>query len=344
MRDSSTTQRFGALVISAALASSACNRSEPGVESAGPQANTTPTTTVAAATASSTETSTSAAAAVPTIDNSQTTLPKPDEGPVPTSAAELAAALTAAENAIRRSDLDPSLTAAWGRRQQQLYQILAANPVWVDEVLGSVAPPIGEAAALNWEAGQELDALLDSSELLATLPAWRVLEPRPAEELIGYYQEAEETTGVPWEVLAAINLIETRMGRINGVSTAGALGPMQFLPSTWEECCSGDPTDDGDAIRGAAKYLIDRGGAKDLDRALFGYNNSDHYVGAVQAYAAVLALDQAAYAGYHAWEVYFLSTAGLVRLPIGYEQHDSVDAATWIEANPDGLVKLTPSS
>ena len=60
--------------------------------------------------------------------------------------------------------------------------------------------------------------------------------------LLGHYAEAEQLTGIPWYWLAAIHLQETRMGRIEGVSTAGAVGPMQFLPTTWARCCVGDPT------------------------------------------------------------------------------------------------------
>ena len=62
----------------------------------------------------------------------------------------------------------------------------------------------------------------------------------------------------------AINLAETRMGRIVGVSSAGAVGPMQFLPATWESCCVGDPTDAHDAILGAATYLAANDARKSL--------------------------------------------------------------------------------
>ena len=49
------------------------------------------------------------------------------------------------------------------------------------------------------------------------------------------YRKAEAATGIPWEVLAAVNLVETGMGRIDGISVANAQGPMQFLPSTRAE-------------------------------------------------------------------------------------------------------------
>ena len=74
------------------------------------------------------------------------------------------------------------------------------------------------------------------------------------------YSEAELLTGIAWYWLASIHLQETRMGRIEGVSSAGAVGPMQFLPTTWEACCTGDPTVTRDAIIGAATYLAQSGG------------------------------------------------------------------------------------
>ena len=290
-------------------------------DNTGPDAPSVPTL------ASSTSTSTTEAPP-PTVPDDQ-----------PASAAELADALSAAELAVRNPDLDPELRAAWGKRQQWLYRILAVRPeAEVDTVLSTVDPEIATAVATNWQARVELNVLLLQHGIPAYLPAWRIVEPAPADELLAYYQDAGAATGVPWEVLAAINLVETRMGRIRGISTAGAVGPMQFLPTTWAECCEGDPTQDRDAIRGAAEYLIDRGAATDLDRAIWGYNNSDRYVAAVQAYASVLAENPEAYWGYHAWEVYYRSSAGLLRLPVGYEQVESIDAAQWWADNPQHRV------
>ena len=68
------------------------------------------------------------------------------------------------------------------------------------------------------------------SELADTLPAWRIVAPAPAEDLLRYYKRGERAFGIGWEYLAAINLVETGMGRIRGTSVAGAQGPMQFLP------------------------------------------------------------------------------------------------------------------
>ncbi|MEM9653689.1 MAG: lytic transglycosylase domain-containing protein [Actinomycetota bacterium] len=261
----------------------------------------------------------------------------PDRRPLPESAAAMVPALDAAELAVRDGGQTVADRAAWGRRQQSLYRHLANNPEWVPTVLAETDPAIRGAVELNWTARENLSLLLATETLHDELPAWRVEPPAPAEELIGYYKEAEEAWGIQWEFLAGINLIETRMGRIQGVSSAGAIGPMQFLPTTWAECCDGDPTTPQDAIIGAAKYLTIRGGPENMDRAIWGYNNSDYYVNAVTAYANVLMADEQAYHGYHAWEIYFLSTEGLLRIPVGYEQLEPVPAADWLADNPDAL-------
>ena len=91
-----------------------------------------------------------------------------------------------------------------------------------------------------------------------------------------------------WEVLAAINEIETDYGRNLNVSTAGAVGWMQFLPSTWK-MYGVDANDDGrkdpynpvDAIFAAARYLKAAGADQDVRRAIFAYNHADWYVESV---------------------------------------------------------------
>ncbi len=75
------------------------------------------------------------------------------------------------------------------------------------------------------------------------------------------------------------------MGRIVGTSSAGAVGPMQFLPATWARCCTGDPLLPRDAIIGAATYLSQNGGPADMPAALHEYNPNDSYVATVTAFA-----------------------------------------------------------
>ena len=168
-----------------------------------------------------------------------------------------------------------------------------------------------------------------------SLPAWRIVEPPAVDELLGDYHAAEAATGIAWYWLAAIHLQETRMGRIIGTSSAGAVGPMQFLPATWTRCCSGDPTVARDAIIGAAVYLAQNGGPTDMHRALHAYNPSDTYVATVTAFAENLRDDPLLYNAYHEWQVFYSSSAGAIRLPIGYNQAQSIDAGAYLADHPD---------
>jgi hypothetical protein len=130
-------------------------------------------------------------------------------------------------------------------------------------------------------------------------------------------------------------LVETRMGRIVGLSPSGAVGPMQFLPTTWTVCCEGDPADDHDAIRGAATYLVRRGGPADMRRAILGYNPNDAYLEMITRYAENLRTHPALYRGYHAWQVFVTTTSGPLRLPPGYEHPEPVPATDYIAAHPE---------
>ncbi len=151
------------------------------------------------------------------------------------------------------------------------------------------------------------------------LPKWRIVAPPPATELLGYYREAQRRTGVSWTYLAAIHLVETRMGRIRGVSTAGARGPMQFLPSTWDLYgAGGDITDPRDAILAAARLLKAKGAPGDMADALWHYNQSEKYVRAVSEYARTMQRSSSAYHAYWNWQVFYRHARGTYVLPVGY--------------------------
>src|SRR5205823_1888116 len=111
--------------------------------------------------------------------------------------------------------------------------------------------------------------------------------------LISIWQAAGNAYGIPWEVLAAINKVETDFGRNLGPSSAGAVGWMQFMPSTWARWgvdANGDgvadPDNPTDAIFSAARYLAACGGQFDVARAVYCYNHADWYVNDVLGLAA----------------------------------------------------------
>jgi hypothetical protein len=106
--------------------------------------------------------------------------------------------------------------------------------------------------------------------------------------LIPIYQAAGIEYDVPWQVLAAINEIETDYGRNLSVSTAGALGWMQFMPATWKMYGvdangdgKADPYNPVDAIFTAARYLNAAGASKNVGQAIFAYNHATWYVQSV---------------------------------------------------------------
>ncbi|HEY0228746.1 MAG TPA: lytic transglycosylase domain-containing protein, partial [Mycobacterium sp.] len=183
----------------------------------------------------------------------------------------------------------------------------------------------------NVDARRQLQSMSNPKD---TLPAWRIDPPTPADELMGDYHQAESETGVGWNYLAAINLVETRFGSIVGVSTAGAEGPMQFLPSTFASYGQGgDVHSPHDSIMAAGRYLAADGFANDHDHAIYGYNHAHAYVQAVDDYAALLA-DPAAFAGYYRWDVYYVTSAGDVLLPIGYAEASPIGVGDYLAAHP----------
>jgi murein DD-endopeptidase MepM/ murein hydrolase activator NlpD len=107
----------------------------------------------------------------------------------------------------------------------------------------------------------------------------------PLSTLHVLWQQAGSAYGIPWQVLASINKIESNFGQNMGPSSAGAVGWMQFMPSTWlrwgfdaDGDGIADPWNATDAIYAAARYLAAAGGQTDIARGVFAYNHADWYV------------------------------------------------------------------
>ncbi len=240
--------------------------------------------------------------------------------PAPTDPAELARMadeLAAAETVLHDPATPAADIPATARRQQAIYRAIAARPEALLAVLERIPAALRPPVEANVNAGVELRRLAGNPR--TELPPWRIIAPPPAAELEPHYQEAESRFGVPWEYLAAVHLVESRMGRIRGTSSAGAKGPMQFMQPTWDAYGEGgDINDPHDAILAAARYLQRNGAPGDMAKALWNYNHSDRYVRAVTLYAQQMEADPRAYLAYHAWQVYYIMTRGDVLLEEGY--------------------------
>lgn len=310
------------MLVALAVAGSACGGGDDSQHAARSDSTTTTTTDAVTTTEPPTPT-------VVTVDEPADTTPPPPAD----TASDLAERLVDAEATARDPDVPAARVAAAAFETQILYRQLARTPDWhaaVYDAVGDLRPTVEANVAARLEFRGMHSTLSD------TLPAWRIVEPAPPEKLLGHYREGEATFGVPWTILAAINLVETGMGRIRGTSVAGAQGPMQFMPATWDAYGEGDVDDPHDAIMAAARYLAANGGGSgDIDNALFRYNNSNRYVRGVKHYASIMDADPAAFTVFYHWQVIYLSTMGDVWLAPGYDETDRVPVADYIAAHPE---------
>ena len=267
-------------------------------------------------------------AAVSTTTTTESTTTTTTTIPTTTTTTALAAPVAAADAAgmaaqaaqAEREIRDPSVTgdallrAGW--TQQVVSRTIAATPDLLPKVLSLMPAEYRRSLEANTKAAIELRALTKPRD---ALPPWRIVAPAPSDELLSYYKAAEAEVGVPWTILASIHFVETKLGRIRGTSTAGAQGPMQFLPSTWKAYGNGgDINSNRDAIFAAARLLKHNGAPARMDDALYSYNHSNRYVAAIKLYAEEMAKDTRAFRGYYQWQVYYRMVDGDRVLIEGY--------------------------
>jgi membrane-bound lytic murein transglycosylase B len=297
--------------------------------------STPPIATSVAGSTAMTATSTGRADATVLDDSTVNSAADSPAGAQPRLAADpvqVADDLIADEQALGDPSTPEAGLVAAARRQQVAYRAIGRHPDWDAVIQPRIPPSLLEVYDRNVDARRQLTAMAHPKD---TLPAWRIDAPAPAEELLNDYREAESASGVGWNYLAAINLIESRFGSIDGASTAGAQGPMQFLPSTFATYgAGGDINSPHDSIMAAGRYLAANGFSDDREHAIYRYNNAREYVQAVNDYAAVLAADPAAFAGYYRWDVYYYSTAGDVLLPLGYAATSPIPVGDYLAAHP----------
>ena len=192
--------------------------------------------------------------------------------------------------------------------EQRLYRLLARNTKLAAAAM-PLLPPDQRAVARDLLAAHR--QLYRLTPPLRSNTAIRVGPAAPAATLLAYYREADRRFRVPWHVLASVNFVESKFGKLRNASAAGAQGPMQFMPATWRQYgLGGNVHDVHDAILGAANYLRASGAPRDIRRALHAYNPSAAYVDAVLRYARRMRVDRLMFYELYNWQVFLKTPHG----------------------------------
>ncbi|MGH7911288.1 MAG: transglycosylase SLT domain-containing protein [Candidatus Dormibacteraceae bacterium] len=227
------------------------------------------------------------AALVAELGSSTTTLDEEAAAAARLEAQTPADAFAAAQLAMQSGAAEERFRNTVRHEQQAVYQ-LAGNPTLAAQVetgLGARAPAGLPSVLSALQALWVLTGATDPAPLFAR-PFDAAL---PVATLQGYYEGAAARQGLDWRYLAAINYIESDFDRDTDVSSAGAEGPLQFLPSTWAIYGDGGDIDDPqDAIEAAARYLRAMGAPGDYSLAILRYNDDSNYVAAVTDLASAI--------------------------------------------------------
>jgi membrane-bound lytic murein transglycosylase B len=187
---------------------------------------------------------------------------------------------------------------AVARDRQLLIRTIAGNATEAAAV-AKLAP--GERDDID--ARSDLEKL--SAESSPQVGGVSVGAARHASTILSFYREAQRRFGIRWELLAAINFVESDFGRARTTAKADAQGPMQFEPATWRAYgLGGDVYDERDAILAAANLLAANGGRTNERAALMHYNLSPLYWDAVLHLAHRMATAPTAFREYYAWKLY----------------------------------------
>ena len=259
----------------------------------------------------------------------QTTQPAPPPPPfdpnqaIPTEPSALAGTIWSNTTILHseidrwRAEGDPSVGPAprevtsRGVFHQRLHLLLADRPRLYRAVVKRLPPKLAADARDIFVAKRSLKRLAGSGARRRT----RTGPALPADRLLAHYRDAQTRFRVRPRVLASVNLIESGFNRIRNNSTAGAQGPMQFIPSTWRAYgMGGNIRDPRDAILGAANYLQASGAPRNYRRALFAYNHSKLYVEAVLRYARTIARDPHTFYVLHSWHIFVRNGSGFRRI------------------------------
>ncbi|MFL5910575.1 MAG: transglycosylase SLT domain-containing protein [Gaiellaceae bacterium] len=200
----------------------------------------------------------------------------------------VAAALIAADLALQRgvarwhgSGTPPAAVVQASLAEQRIELRMARDPRLARGVLAKLPRALERDVADDVAARRDLLLLAPHKPG----PPIRLGPALPLVRLRSYYAEGQRRSGVAWQVLAAVNFVESDFGRLRESSSSGAQGPMQFMPSTWASYGRGDVHDPHAAILAAARFLRAAGAPAAEAAALLRYNPSRLYVDAVERLA-----------------------------------------------------------
>jgi soluble lytic murein transglycosylase-like protein len=200
----------------------------------------------------------------------------------------VAAALISADLVLQRgiarwhgSGAPPAAVVQAAVREQRIELRMASDARLARGVLAKLPRVLGRDVADDVAARRDLLLLAPHK----AGPPIRLGPALPVVRLQSYYTEAQRRSGVAWQVLAAVNFVESDFGRLRESSSSGAQGPMQFMPSTWASYGRGNVHDPHAAILAAARFLRAAGAPGAERAALLHYNPSSLYVDAVERLA-----------------------------------------------------------
>jgi cell wall-associated NlpC family hydrolase len=261
--------------------------------------STTPTTTTATSTTPTTTTATSTGQATTTSTSSTTTTPSAPAGPGKATVTPVTHhAAPAVHHVVKpaRSSGGASLAPSRPRPTSTPPPARPSSPPTSSSTttVTTLSSTPGFTGPQSWTGSVAANPALTGA--VTELSGLLSNGDRPPSFLIPIYMEAGRRYRVPWEVLAAINAIESDYGRNLNTSSAGAVGWMQFEPSTWAQygmAVDGhsvpNPYDPRDAIFSAARYLAAAGAAQSVSQAVFAYNHASWYVDEVMSRARAIA-------------------------------------------------------
>jgi membrane-bound lytic murein transglycosylase B len=241
--------------------------------------------------------------------------PPPPDAAIPREPAALARTLSRTTSDLRsalgawapKTNAPPADVSLYALYQQRIYRMLASDDRLARRTLPRLPRGLRAVSRDFVTAHRELYRLTPPIQARAI----KVGRAPPAGVLFRYYRQAERRFKVPWNVLAAVNFVESKFGKLRSTSAAGAQGPMQFMPATWRAYgLGGNVHDPHDAIIGAANYLRASGAPRRLRHALYAYNPSVAYVDAVLRYARRIRADTMTYFALYNWQVFVKTPAG----------------------------------